>query len=109
MANMVAQIADNSPEQCRRLAVGVNAALRGDTSNIGRLSCAAGQSSVTVMDKRCRAGRLAVLIPLNSVAAGLNWWLSSMTRDSMTFSFSPSPNAEALFGWALIGDGFEKR
>jgi hypothetical protein len=105
MANMVPQIADNSPEQCRRLAVGVNAALRGDTANIGRLSCAAGASSVTVKDKRCRAGRLALLIPLNSVAAGLDWWLSDMTRDSMTFNFYPAPSAEAVFGWALIGDG----
>ena len=108
MANMVPQIADNSPEQCRRLAVGVNAALRGDTSNIGRLSCAAGRNSVTVRDERCRAGRLALLIPLNSVAAGLGWWLDSMTRDEMTFKFTAAPSAEALFGWALIGDGFER-
>jgi hypothetical protein len=108
MANMVAQIADNSPEQCRRLAVGVNAALRGDLANIGRLTCAAGQNSVTVRDKRCRAGRLALLIPLNSVAAGLNWWLDSMTRDEMTFKFTAAPSGQAEFGWALIGDGFER-
>ena len=107
MANMVPQIADNSPEQCRRLAVGVNAALRGDTANIGRLACAAGQNSVTVKDRRCRAGRLAMLIPLNSVAAGLEWWQADMTRDSMTFNFYPAPSAEALFGWALIGNGYE--
>ena len=107
MANMVPQLADNSPEQCRRLAVGVNAALRGDTANIGRLTCAAGATSVTVKDKRCRAGRLAVLIPLNSVAAGLEWWLSGMTRDEMTFKFKAAPTSDAQFGWALIGDGYE--
>jgi len=56
MANFVPQTADNSPEQCRRLAVAANAALHGDTANIGRLACAAGQNSVTVKDKRCRAG-----------------------------------------------------
>lgn len=105
MANFVPAIPDNSPEQCRRLAVGVNAALRGDSANIGRLTCAAGQNSVTVNDKRCRAGRLALLIPLNSVAAGLEWWLADMTRDQMTFDFYPAPSAEAVFGWALIGDG----
>ena len=105
MANFVPAIADNSPEQCRRLAVGVNAALRGDLANIGRLTCAAGAESVTVKDKRCRAGRLALLIPLNSVAAGLDWWLADMTRDQMTFDFYPAPSAEAVFGWALIGDG----
>lgn len=105
MANFVPQTADNSPQRCLQLGVAVNAALRGDTANIGRLVCAAGQDSVTIRDKRCRAGRLAVLIPLNSVAAGLQWWLSDMTRDSMTFGFYPSPGADALFGWALIGDG----
>jgi hypothetical protein len=105
MANFVPQTADNSPQRCMSLAVAVNAALRGDTANIGRLSCAAGASSVTVRDKRCRAGRLALLIPLNSVAAGLEWWLSDMTRDAMTFDFYPAPSAEAVFGWALIGDG----
>ena len=108
MANFVPQTADNSPERCRALSVSVNAALRGDTSNIGRLTCAAGKSSVTVNDKRCRAGRLALLIPLNSVAAGLEWWLSGMTRDSMTFSFKTAPTGEAVFGWALIGDGYER-
>lgn len=108
MANFVPQTTDNSPEQCRRLAVGLNAALRGDTANIGRLICAAGKTSVTVADKRCRAGRLALLIPLNSVAAGLDWWLDSVTRDEMTFKFTAAPSAEAMFGWALIGDGYER-
>lgn len=105
MANFIPQTADNSPERCRQMAAGINAALRGDTANIGRVTCAAGADSVTVKDKRCRAGRLALLIPLNSVAAGLDWWLSDMTRDSMTFNFSPTPTGEARFGWALIGDG----
>lgn len=107
MANFVPQIADNSPERCRALAVAVNAALRGDTANIGRVACAAGVSSVTVKDKRCRAGRLAILIPMNSVAAGLTWWMDNMTRDEMTFKFSSAPSGLALFGWALIGDGYE--
>jgi hypothetical protein len=107
MANFIPQTADNSPQRCMSLAVAVNAALRGDTANIGRLSCAAGASSVTVKDKRCRAGRLAILIPLDSVAAGLDWWLDSMTRDEMTFKFSSAPTKAAVFGWALIGDGYE--
>jgi hypothetical protein len=107
MANFVPQTADNSPQRCLQLGVAVNAALRGDTANIGRLVCAAGQDSVTIRDKRCRAGRLAVLIPLNSVAAGLDWWLDSMTRDEMTFKFTTAPSGQAVFGWALIGDGYE--
>ena len=105
MANFVPQTADNSPRQVLALAVAVNAALRGDTANIGRLLCPAGVDRVTVQDKRCRAGRLALLIPQNEAAAGLDWWLSSMTRDSMTFGFAPAPGAEAVFGWALVGDG----
>lgn len=107
MANFLPQTADNSPERCRALTVAVNAALRGDTANIGRVSCAAGQSVITVKDKRCRAGRLAILIPMNFVAAGLTWWMDSMTRDEMTFKFTSAPGSEAVFGWALIGDGYE--
>jgi hypothetical protein len=41
------------------------------------------------------------------VAAGLDWWLDSMTRDEMTFKFSSAPTKAAVFGWALIGDGYE--
>lgn len=61
MANFVPQTPDNSPKRGLDLAVAVNAALRGDTANIGRLTCAAGQNSVTVKDKRCRAERLLFL------------------------------------------------
>ena len=105
MSRFVSPAPEASPRQMLALAAAVNAALHGDTANIGRLACAAGQNSVTVRDKRCRAGRLALLIPLNSVAAGLEWWLADMARDQMTFDFYPAPSAEAVFGWALIGDG----
>lgn len=108
MANFVPQTADNSPEQCRRLAVAANAALRGDTANVGYASCAAGATSITVKDRRCRAGRLALLIPLNAAAASVNWWLDVMTRDSMTFRFDKAPGQPASFGYALIGDGKEE-
>ena len=104
MANFVPQVSASTPAQMIALAVGVNAALRGDTANIGRVTCAAGETSVTVKDKRCRAGRLAMLIPLDAAAASAVWWLSEMTRDSMTFRFVAAPG-ECSFGWALIGDG----
>ena len=107
MANFVPQLSEATPNQMLALAVGVNAALRGDTSNVGVVSCAAGETSVTVNDSRCRAGRLAILIPLDSVAASAVWWLSDMTRDKMTFSFASAPGA-CSFGWALIGDGGRK-
>ena len=103
--NFVPQTADNSPQRCLSMAVAINAALRGDLANIGRLVCPAGAVRVTVKDKRCRAGRLAVLIPLNAQAAALDWWLAEMTRNSMSFGFSAAPQGEARFGWALIGDG----
>ena len=104
MANFVPQVPASSPAQLLALAVGVNAALRGDTANIGRVDCAAGETSVTVHDKRCRAGRLAMLIPLDAAAASAVWWLGGMTRDSMTFHFATAPGP-CSFGWALIGDG----
>lgn len=103
--NFLPQTADNSPQRCMAMAVAINAALRGDTANIGRLRCPAGAALVTVKDKRCRAGRLAVLIPLDPEAASLCWWLADMTRDSMTFGFAAAPAEDARFAWALVGDG----
>ena len=107
MANFVPQVPSSKPAQMLSLAVGVNAALRGDTANIGRVTCAAGETSVTVKDSRCRAGRLAILIPLDAAAASAVWYLSEMTKDKMTFSFATAPG-ECAFGWALIGDGGDK-
>lgn len=105
MGAFVAQRADASPAQMLALAAGVNKALRGETASTGSFSLAAGATSVTLTDPRCRAGRLALLIPLNAAAAGLQWWLSSMGQGSMAFSFSTAPAAAAQFGYALIGDG----
>lgn len=105
MGAFVSQIAEATPAQMLSLAVGVNTALRSETANIGRVTAAAGTSSVTVQDPRCRAGRLAILIPLDATAAGVDWWLDDMTQDSMTFGFSGALGADAEFGFAFIGDG----
>ena len=105
MGAFVSQISQATPAQMLALAVGVNKALRSETANIGLVMAAAGSSSVTVQDPRCRAGRLALLIPLNAAAAGLQWWLSAMGQGSMAFSFTTAPASAAQFGYALIGDG----
>ena len=106
MANVVPQVPASTPAQMLALAVGVNAALRGDTANTGRAVCAAGETSLTIRDGRCRAGRLALLVPLDEAAARAVWWLSEMTRESMTFRFASAPG-ECAFGWALVGAGSE--
>ena len=106
MASFVPQIASSDASQMLRLAAGVNSALRGETSITGLASAEAGSSTLTVQDSRCRAGRLAILIPLDAQAAGLSWHLSAMTRGSMTFTFSSAPASQASFGWALLGDGY---
>lgn len=104
MGKYVSQIDKPTPAQMLALAVAVNAALRGETTNTGVLEVAAGQTEVTVQDARCRAGRLALLIPMDAAAAAVDWWLADMTRNSMTFEFSSAPGA-CRFGWALMGDG----
>lgn len=105
MANFVAQIREATPQQMLALAVGVNAALRGETLNTTAIVAESGSSSVTVQDSRCRAGRLACLIPLNAVAAGAQWWLASMAKGEMTFSFQQTLPDDAHFGVAFMGSG----
>lgn len=104
MPHFVANDALASPRQMLALAAGVNAALRGETASTGTVFVPAGADAVTVRDERCRAGRLAVLIPLDRTAAGARWWLDSMGRHAMTFRFPEAPGACA-FGWAILGDG----
>ena len=105
MSSFVSQIPQATTAQMLSLAVGINAALRGDTANIGTFTLESGSTTVTVTDSRCRAGRLALVIPLNADAAGLNGYLSGMTLGSMEFTFTSAPTSDAEFGWALIGDG----
>ena len=109
MGAFVAQTAQATPGQMLALAAGVNKSLRGETANTGTVTAAAGSTDVTVNDPRCRYGRLAILIPLNAAAAGVQWYLDvandGMTQGSMTFTFGAALGADAEFGWALIGDG----
>ncbi len=107
MAKFVSQIAAATPAQMIALAAGVNAALRGDSANVGTFTLAAGSTSVTLTDSRCRHGRLALLVPRNAAAAALHWYVSAMENGTMTFSFTSTPSSAAEFGWAIIGDGGE--
>ena len=104
MAAFVPQIAAATPAQMLAIAAAVNKALRGECANTGAVTAASGSSSVTVQDPRCRYGRLAILIPLNAAAAGVGWYLDTMTQGSMTFGFTAALSADAEFGWALIGE-----
>lgn len=105
MAGFVAQVSEATPAQMIALAVGVNKALRGETANIGRVVAFSGEVELEVQDPRCRAGRLAMLVPLDATAAGVEWWLKDMTQGSMTFGFSSALGADAEFGFAFLGDG----
>jgi len=105
MAAFVPQVAAATPAQMLQIAAAVNKALRGECANVGRVTAASGTSSVTIQDPRCRAGRLAMLIPLNAAAAAAAWYLSSMTQGSMTFSFTAALGGDADFGYAFLGDG----
>jgi hypothetical protein len=86
------------------LAAAVNAALRGDCANTGLLAVPAGTQEVTVQDARCRAGRLAQLIPLDAQAARVRWHLAAMERGAMRFGLE-GVDAACNFGWMLLGEG----
>lgn len=85
--------------QMTALALAVNGALGGETLNTGTFTAGAGDT--TVQDSRCRAGRVAFLVPLNADAAGMTWYLSAMTRGSMTFTLTGSGTGS--WAWLIFG------
>ena len=105
MGAFVSQISQATPAQMLALATAVNKALRSETASIGRVVAFSGETELEIQDPRCRAGRLAMLIPLDATAAGVRWWLKAMTQGSMTFGFVTAPGADAEFGFAFLGDG----
>ena len=105
MPRFVSPSPQATPGQMLALASGVNAALRGDCANCGLLDVPAGALSATVQDSRCRAGRLALLIPLDAGAAALPWHLEAMERGAMRFAFTGAAPAPCRFGWLLAGEG----
>ena len=105
MGAFVSQISQATPAQMLALATAVNKALRSETASIGRVVAFSGETELEIQDSRCRAGRLAILIPLDATAAGVAWWLKAMTQGSMTFGFVAAPASDAEFGFAFLGDG----
>ena len=74
-------------------------AIAGETLNTGTFTAGAGDK--TVRDPRCRAGRVAMLVPLNADAAGMTWFLSAMTRGTMTFTISGTGTGS--WAWLIFG------
>lgn len=99
MARQVAIYPKATPEQMTALALAVNGAIAGETLNTGTFQAEAGEK--TVQDPRCRAGRVAMLVPLNADAAGMTWYLSAMTRGSMTFTLTGSGTGS--WAWLIFG------
>lgn len=108
MANFVPVTTVASPQQMHALAVGLNAALRGDTMSTARATAEAGATTLTIQDARCRAGRLATLVPLNAAAGKATWWLAGMGKGWAEFSFFAALEGEAAFGVAFLGAGDSK-
>nr|DAG31433.1 MAG TPA: hypothetical protein [Caudoviricetes sp.] len=99
MARQVAIYPKATPEQMTALALAVNGAIAGETLNTGTFTAGAGDK--TIRDPRCRAGRVAMLVPLNADAAGMTWFLATMTRGTMTFSISGTGTGS--WAWLIFG------
>ena len=99
MARQVAVYPKATPEQMTALALAVNGAIAGETLNTGAFTAGAGDK--TVRDPRCRAGRVAMLVPLNADATGMTWFLSAMTRGEMTFTISGTGTGS--WAWLIFG------
>ena len=106
MPRFVSPSPQATPGQMLALASAVNAALRGDCANTGVAEAAAGAQVLEVRDSRCRAGRFALLIPLDENAAGVRWHLAAMERGQMRFGLQ-GVEAPCRFGWLIAGEGRE--
>jgi hypothetical protein len=106
MTQLAPRFATDEKGHRRMLADAANAALRGELNNTGQVTCANGTTSTTITDARMGYGRLLVLVPLDAVAAALNWHLSAMTNGSCTIAHA-APSGDAVFGWCVIGSGGE--
>lgn len=99
MAQQVAIYPKATPEQMTALALAVNGVIAGETLNTGTFTAGAGDK--TIRDPRCRAGRVAMLVPLNADAAGMTWFLATMTRGTMTFTISGAGTGSWV--WLIFG------
>lgn len=99
MARQVPVSPESSPEQMTAIALAVNSALSGETLNNGTFTASAGTK--TIKDTRCRAGRVALLVPLNADAASMSWYLSKMTQNEMTFTINGSGSGS--WAWLIFG------
>lgn len=90
--------------QMLALARGVNKALAGETSNTRQITVNSGSTSYTLSDTRCRAGRYVTLVPMNASAANANWYVGTMTKDSLTIRFTSALSGNATFGVIWLGD-----
>lgn len=97
-----APLSSATPQQ---LAAAANAALRAETHNTGRFEVAAAASGLTLKDPRFGAGRLVVLIPLNTAAANAPWYMSSMRKGEADIVFTVVPSSAAEFAYIIAGFG----
>ena len=102
MAKFVSRFSD-----AEEVAGAINAALHGETANIGRVTFEAGEDEKEIKDSRCRAGRLTLLIPLSANSAGVSWYLKEMSRGKMVFALSEAAEDDLDFGWVILGDGLK--
>ena len=93
---------DASPRHILEMAMVANAAARGETTNIGTVTFAAGVTEKTVTDGRFGQGRLAVLVPLDANAAAAKWWLKKMSDGEAKFVADNSTYSRK-FGYVVVG------
>ncbi len=84
------------------IAMTANAAARGETTNIGSVTFAVGETEKTVTDGRCGQGRLAVLVPLDADAAAASWYVKKMGKGEMTVA-ADNAAKQRRFGFVIAG------
>lgn len=93
------------------IAQAANAALRGETYNVGTFTVAGtpeteGLTAVfTLENQRIGPGKQIVLAPADAAAAGLAWYVSEMRKGEADIVFISAPSGEAKFTYSVFGVG----
>ncbi len=86
-----------------QLAKAANEALRGETHNTGSIPIPKGATEFEILDSRIGYGKVLVLSPRTSGAAGLQWYVRDLEKERAVIAFTSPSEHDAVFDYVIVG------